>query len=241
MSQTGLCRAHILPWLGLSSPSLSVSLRLIYPTRPCQNTGSRTKRTSANTATSTSPTTHPPASQHESGLEHKRNVKRFVRGFYKAGQKHQQNFNKEGRGIARIEKVRTSSFVPPTLRLRVLCPSARHDTPRPVPHLSSLLPFLTALVFVKMHITTLPLTSRPDWQQMPHMRRTSTPGHPTVPVAPVSSRPRPPALVRDRIRPKVVEPDIDLDTERAREAERASGKSSRWTRPHSTMLQDRAG
>ena len=48
----------------------------------------------------------PSRRQHETGLKHKGNVERFVRGLYKAGEKRKQDLDEEKREIARIEKVR---------------------------------------------------------------------------------------------------------------------------------------
>ena len=47
----------------------------------------------------------PSRRQHETGLRHKGNVERFVRGLYKAGEKRKQDLEEEKREMARIEKV----------------------------------------------------------------------------------------------------------------------------------------
>ena len=59
----------------------------------------------------------PSRRQHETGLKHKGNVERFVRGLYKAGEKRKQDLDEEKREIARIEKVRPclSSCISPSI------------------------------------------------------------------------------------------------------------------------------
>lgn len=47
----------------------------------------------------------PSRTQHETGLRHKGNVERFVRGLYKAGEKRKQDLEEEKREMARIERV----------------------------------------------------------------------------------------------------------------------------------------
>lgn len=48
----------------------------------------------------------PSRRQHESGLRHKGNVERFVRGLYKAGERRKQDLEEEKREMARVEQVR---------------------------------------------------------------------------------------------------------------------------------------
>lgn len=48
----------------------------------------------------------PSRRQHESGLRHKGNVERFVRGLYKEGEKRKQDLEEEKREMARVEQVR---------------------------------------------------------------------------------------------------------------------------------------
>ena len=52
----------------------------------------------------------PSRRQHESGLRHKGNVERFVRGLYKSGEKRKQDLEEEKREMARVEKVRNQYF-----------------------------------------------------------------------------------------------------------------------------------
>lgn len=47
----------------------------------------------------------PSRRQHESGLRHKGNVERFVRGLYKTGEKRKQDLEEEKREMARVEQV----------------------------------------------------------------------------------------------------------------------------------------
>lgn len=46
----------------------------------------------------------PSRRQHESGLRHKGNVERFVRGLYKEGEKRKQDREEEKRDMARVEQ-----------------------------------------------------------------------------------------------------------------------------------------
>lgn len=50
----------------------------------------------------------PSRTQHESGLRHKGNVERFVRGLYKAGEKRKHDLEEEKREMAQVEKVSKS-------------------------------------------------------------------------------------------------------------------------------------
>ncbi|KAI0779355.1 hypothetical protein C8Q74DRAFT_1157605, partial [Fomes fomentarius] len=52
----------------------------------------------------------PSRRQHETGLRHKGNVERFVRGLYKAGEKRKQDMEEEKREMARIEKAASAAF-----------------------------------------------------------------------------------------------------------------------------------
>ncbi|PIL35893.1 hypothetical protein GSI_01553 [Ganoderma sinense ZZ0214-1] len=52
----------------------------------------------------------PSRRQHETGLKHKGNVERFVRGLYKAGEKRKQDLDEEKREIARIEKAANAAY-----------------------------------------------------------------------------------------------------------------------------------
>ncbi|KAL7281449.1 hypothetical protein ACG7TL_004762 [Trametes sanguinea] len=52
----------------------------------------------------------PSRRQHESGLRHKGNVERFVRGLYKAGEKRKQDLEEEKREMARVEKAAQAAF-----------------------------------------------------------------------------------------------------------------------------------
>ncbi|TBU39617.1 hypothetical protein BD309DRAFT_1003626 [Dichomitus squalens] len=52
----------------------------------------------------------PSRRQHETGLRHKGNVERFVRGLYKAGEKRKQDLEEEKREIARIEKAANAAY-----------------------------------------------------------------------------------------------------------------------------------
>ncbi|KAI9067405.1 hypothetical protein FKP32DRAFT_1588776 [Trametes sanguinea] len=52
----------------------------------------------------------PSRRQHESGLRHKGNVERFVRGLYKAGEKRKQDLEEEKREMARVEKAAEAAF-----------------------------------------------------------------------------------------------------------------------------------
>ena len=46
----------------------------------------------------------PSRRQHENGLRHKGNVERFVRGIYKAGEKHKKDLEEEKREMRRVEQ-----------------------------------------------------------------------------------------------------------------------------------------
>lgn len=59
----------------------------------------------------------PSRRQHESGLRHKGNVERFVRGLYKDGEKRKQDREEEKREMARVEQV---SFVRPLMIYTIL-------------------------------------------------------------------------------------------------------------------------
>lgn len=48
----------------------------------------------------------PSRRQHESGLRHKGNVERFVRGLYKEGERRKHDLEEEKREMARVEQVR---------------------------------------------------------------------------------------------------------------------------------------
>ncbi|KAI0744214.1 hypothetical protein C8Q80DRAFT_1185602 [Daedaleopsis nitida] len=52
----------------------------------------------------------PSRKQHETGLRHKGNVERFVRGLYKAGEKRKQDLDEEKREMVRIEKAAGAAF-----------------------------------------------------------------------------------------------------------------------------------
>ncbi|KAI0355705.1 hypothetical protein OH77DRAFT_1424649 [Trametes cingulata] len=52
----------------------------------------------------------PSRRQHESGLRHKGNVERFVRGLYKAGEKRKHDLEEEKREMARVEKAAQAAF-----------------------------------------------------------------------------------------------------------------------------------
>ncbi|KAH9892788.1 hypothetical protein C8Q73DRAFT_699464 [Cubamyces lactineus] len=52
----------------------------------------------------------PSRRQHESGLRHKGNVERFVRGLYKAGEKRKQDLEEEKREMARVEKAAQAAY-----------------------------------------------------------------------------------------------------------------------------------
>ena len=47
--------------------------------------------------------------QHENGPRHKGNVERFVRGIYKAGEKHKKDLEEERREMKRVEQASSSS------------------------------------------------------------------------------------------------------------------------------------
>ena len=53
----------------------------------------------------------PSRKQHETGLRHKGNVERFVRGLYKAGEKRKADLEEEKREMERVEKVSPLAFV----------------------------------------------------------------------------------------------------------------------------------
>ncbi|KAI0662336.1 hypothetical protein C8Q70DRAFT_1051797 [Cubamyces menziesii] len=52
----------------------------------------------------------PSRRQHESGLRHKGNVERFVRGLYKSGEKRKQDLEEEKREMARVEKAAQAAY-----------------------------------------------------------------------------------------------------------------------------------
>ncbi|RDX47962.1 hypothetical protein OH76DRAFT_1326598, partial [Lentinus brumalis] len=52
----------------------------------------------------------PSRKQHETGLRHKGNVERFVRGLYKAGEKRKTDLEEEKREMARIEKAPGAAY-----------------------------------------------------------------------------------------------------------------------------------
>ncbi|CCL99082.1 uncharacterized protein FIBRA_01095 [Fibroporia radiculosa] len=52
----------------------------------------------------------PSRKQHESGLRHKGNVERFVRGLYKEGERRKQDREEEKRDMARIEQAANAAF-----------------------------------------------------------------------------------------------------------------------------------
>ncbi|KAI0821694.1 hypothetical protein BC628DRAFT_1329142 [Trametes gibbosa] len=52
----------------------------------------------------------PSRKQHESGLRHKGNVERFVRGLYKAGEKRKHDLEEEKRDMARVEKAAQAAY-----------------------------------------------------------------------------------------------------------------------------------
>ncbi|KZT10720.1 uncharacterized protein LAESUDRAFT_711190 [Laetiporus sulphureus 93-53] len=52
----------------------------------------------------------PSRRQHESGLRHKGNVERFVRGLYKEGEKRKQDQDEEKREMARVEQAAKAAF-----------------------------------------------------------------------------------------------------------------------------------
>ncbi|KAH9942473.1 uncharacterized protein BXZ73DRAFT_97882 [Epithele typhae] len=52
----------------------------------------------------------PSRKQHETGLKHKGNVERFVRGVYKAGEKRKQDLEEEKREMARIERAANAAY-----------------------------------------------------------------------------------------------------------------------------------
>lgn len=49
----------------------------------------------------------PSRRQHETGLRHKGNVERFVRGLYKEGERRKHDLEEEKREMARVEQVRS--------------------------------------------------------------------------------------------------------------------------------------
>ena len=52
----------------------------------------------------------PSRQQHENGLRHKGNVERFVRGIYKAGEKHKKDLEEEKREMRRVEQASKNLF-----------------------------------------------------------------------------------------------------------------------------------
>ena len=52
----------------------------------------------------------PSRQQHENGLRHKGNVERFVRGIYKAGEKHKKDLEEEKREMKRVEQASKNFF-----------------------------------------------------------------------------------------------------------------------------------
>ena len=52
----------------------------------------------------------PSRQQHENGLRHKGNVERFVRGIYKAGEKHKKDLEEEKREMRRVEQASKTLF-----------------------------------------------------------------------------------------------------------------------------------
>ncbi|OJT06967.1 hypothetical protein TRAPUB_2168 [Trametes pubescens] len=52
----------------------------------------------------------PSRRQHETGLRHKGNVERFVRGLYKAGEKRKHDLEEEKRDMARVEKAAEAAY-----------------------------------------------------------------------------------------------------------------------------------
>jgi len=52
----------------------------------------------------------PSRQQHENGLRHKGNVERFIRGIYKAGEKHKKDLEEEKREMKRVEQANTITY-----------------------------------------------------------------------------------------------------------------------------------
>ncbi|KAF4621118.1 hypothetical protein D9613_000513 [Agrocybe pediades] len=52
----------------------------------------------------------PSRQQHETGLRHKGNVERFIRGIYKAGEKHKKDLEEEKREMRRVEQATAAAF-----------------------------------------------------------------------------------------------------------------------------------
>ncbi|KAF9484436.1 hypothetical protein BDN70DRAFT_849610 [Pholiota conissans] len=52
----------------------------------------------------------PSRQQHENGLRHKGNVERFIRGIYKAGEKHKKDLEEEKREMKRVEQAAAAAF-----------------------------------------------------------------------------------------------------------------------------------
>jgi len=52
----------------------------------------------------------PSRQQHENGLRHKGNVERFIRGIYKAGEKHKKDLEEEKREMKRVEQASKITF-----------------------------------------------------------------------------------------------------------------------------------
>ena len=52
----------------------------------------------------------PSRRQHESGLRHKGNVERFVRGLYKEGERRKHDLEEEKREMARVEQARLQAL-----------------------------------------------------------------------------------------------------------------------------------
>jgi WW domain-binding protein 4 len=52
----------------------------------------------------------PSRQQHENGLRHKGNVERFIRGIYKAGEKHKKDLEEEKRETKRVEQASEIGF-----------------------------------------------------------------------------------------------------------------------------------
>ena len=62
----------------------------------------------------------PSRQQHENGLRHKGNVERFIRGIYKAGEKHKKDLEEEKREMKRVEQVSEVVFFTSSIDIDVL-------------------------------------------------------------------------------------------------------------------------
>ena len=52
----------------------------------------------------------PSRQQHENGLRHKGNVERYIRGIYKAGEKHKKDLEEEKQEMKRVEQASNIFF-----------------------------------------------------------------------------------------------------------------------------------